>query len=118
MKKSRMPASSVPNTAGGASSVERFRQQREQRDAEQRADGVADQPRHEPRPDVGGKEEERRGDEQAAAAAEKAQAERGREHMHATFYCGLRIGADCGAERNVRIGREIALEPCRAQLAT
>ena len=68
-----------------------FRQQRQQRHAEQRADRVADQPGHEAGPHVGGKQHERRRDEQTAAAAEKAQAERGREHMHATFYCGLRI---------------------------
>ena len=88
MKKSRMPASSVPNTAGGASSVERLGQQREQRHAEQRADRVADQPRHEARPHVVGEEQQRRGDEQTAAAAEKTQPERGREQMHATFYVG------------------------------
>ena len=80
-----MPASSVPKTAGGDSVVERFGQQREQRDAEQRADGVADQPRHEARADARAKKQERGGDEQAAAAAEKAQAERGREQRHATF---------------------------------
>ena len=72
--------------ARGVSGVERFGQQRQQRDAEQRADRVADQPRHQPRADAVGEEEERGGDEQAAAAAEEAQAERGREQRHATFY--------------------------------
>ena len=64
---------------------ERLGKDVEQRDAEQRADGVADQPRHQTRADVRRKRNERRGDEQAAAATEEAQAERGREHVHATF---------------------------------
>ena len=46
-KNSMMPASSEPSTARGGEMRERFRKQHEQRDAEQRADGVADEPRHE-----------------------------------------------------------------------
>ena len=42
-----MPASSEPSTALGGEMLERFRKKDEQRDAEQRADGVADEPRHE-----------------------------------------------------------------------
>ena len=64
---------------------ERFRQQSEQRDPEQGADRVADEPRHQTRPQATGKEDQRRGDEETAAATEKAQTERGREQMHATF---------------------------------
>ena len=70
---------------------EGFGQQREQRDAEQRADGIADQPGHDPLPHRVGEEHERRRDEQAAAAADEAEAERGGERMHEAFYCGLRI---------------------------
>src|SRR4029453_2515974 len=70
---------------------ERFRQQREQRHAQQGAHGIADQPRHQLGPDGRRKKEKRGGDEQTAAATEKAQAERGREQTHATFYFGLRI---------------------------
>ncbi len=62
-----------------------FWQQREQRHTQQRADGVADQPRHQTGPDGSREQEERRGDEQTAAAAEKTQAERDREQTHATF---------------------------------
>ena len=51
-KNVRMPASSVPKTVVGRSVVERLGQQREQRDAEQRADGVADEPRDEARPNA------------------------------------------------------------------
>ena len=51
-KNVRMPTSSVPKTVAGGSDVERFRQQREQRDAEQRADGVADEPRDQARADA------------------------------------------------------------------
>ena len=65
--------------------LERFGQQREQRDAEQRADGVADQPRHEARADALGEQEQRAGHEQAAAAAEQAQSQRRREQGHGTF---------------------------------
>ena len=59
-----MPTSSVPNTRRRKRG-ERLGQQREQRDAEQRADGVADQPRHEARADGVVEEEKRGGDEQA-----------------------------------------------------
>ena len=80
-----MPTSSVPKTVAGRQRLERLRQQREQRDAEQRADGVADEPRHEARPDALREEQQRAGDEQPAAAAEEAETERGREQWHATF---------------------------------
>ena len=65
--------------------AERFGQQRQQRDAEQRPDGIADQPGHDPLPHRVGEEHERRCDEQAAAAADEAEAERGGERMHAPF---------------------------------
>ena len=65
---------------------QRFGQEGQQRHTEQRADGVADQPRHETRAHANWKKHKGGGDEQAAAAAEKTQAERGREQMHGTFY--------------------------------
>ena len=65
--------------------LERLGQEREERHAEQRADGVADQPRQELGADVSVEQQQRGGNEQTAQAAEEAQPERGREHMHATF---------------------------------
>ena len=82
MKNTRMPASSVPNTARRRQRLERLGQQRQQRDAKQRTDRVADQPRHERVPNAVGEKEERRGDEQAADAAQKAQPQGGREKRH------------------------------------
>ena len=61
--------------------VERFGQQREQRDAEQRADGVADQPRNELDAEVIAEKQEGRRRQQAAEAAEDAQPYRGRIDM-------------------------------------
>ena len=49
MKNSRMPTSREPRTAAVTSVRQRFGKEREQRHAEQRADRVADEPRHEPR---------------------------------------------------------------------
>ena len=65
--------------------VERFGQQRQQRDAEQRADGVADQPRHDAGADALREEQQRAGDQETAAAAEEAESQRCREQRHATF---------------------------------
>ena len=64
---------------GGRQRLQRLGQQREKRDAEQRADGVADEPRNEAGADFVGEEQQRRGDEQTAEAAEKAQPQGGRE---------------------------------------
>ena len=61
-------------------------QQREQRDAEQGADGVADEPGTQPAPDVVVEQQERGGDEQTAEAAEKTESEDRREKRHAAFY--------------------------------
>ena len=62
---------------------ERLRQELEQRDAEQRADGVADERRHEPRPCAGGDKQESRRDRQPAESAEQAEAESDAEQAHA-----------------------------------
>src|SRR5439155_25547727 len=70
---------------------ERFGQQRQERDAEQRADGVTDEPRHDARAHAHRKHHEGRSNEKAAAATEETETERRREQMHALSYCGLRI---------------------------
>jgi len=62
--------------------IERFRQQREERDAEECADRVADQPRHEARPHLLCEQEQRTGHQQAAAAAKKAETQCGGEQRH------------------------------------
>ncbi len=65
--------------------VQRFRQEREQRDTKQRADRVADEPRHDAGTDAIGEQKQRGGEEQAAATAQYAEREDGREQGHATF---------------------------------
>ena len=55
--------------------LERFRQQRQHRHAEQRAHGVADQPRNQPGPRGIVDEENAGGHDQAAQAANQAQPE-------------------------------------------
>ena len=76
--------SSVPNTRDAGRLIERRRQDREHRDAEQRADRVADQPRHQP--GAGGivDEENAGGDQEPAQAADQAQPERDEERRHRT----------------------------------
>ena len=66
--------------------LQRFREQREKRDPEQRSDGVADETRHQSAPDVVGEQQQRRCDEQTAEAAEETQSEDRHENRHATFY--------------------------------
>src|SRR5581483_747703 len=65
---------------------ERLGQQLDKRDAQQRADRVADEPGHQPIASRGREDEQRRGDEQAAEAAEEAETERDRQQRHATLY--------------------------------
>ena len=62
--------------------LERLRQDGEHRDAEQRADGVAHQPRDQPRPARIVDEENARRDEKAAQAAKQAQPKGDEEHTH------------------------------------
>ena len=68
-----MPASSVANTLRRRQVFERLRQDREHRDAKQRADGIAHQPRNQPCPARIVDEKNARGDEEAAQAAKHAQ---------------------------------------------
>ena len=58
--------------------LERFREQCQQRHSEQRADGVADQPRHELDAQMIAKQKERRRCQESAKAAEDTQPYRGR----------------------------------------
>ena len=60
------PGEERPEYARCCQRLERLGQQRQQRHAEQRADRVADEPRHQPLADVVVEEQQRRGDEQAA----------------------------------------------------
>jgi hypothetical protein len=64
---------------------QRFRQEREERHAQERADGVADEPRNDPCARTVGEEQKRGGEEKPAEAAEQTETERGREQRHATF---------------------------------
>jgi hypothetical protein len=61
--------------------LERFRQQAQERGAEQRPYRIADERREEPRPETIADQQERRGRQQSAQAADDAQPERG-EHLH------------------------------------
>ena len=85
-KNASTPASSVPSARAAAAALERLRQQREQRDAEQRADRVADRPRHDLDAESVAEQQERRGREQAAEAAEHAQANGDRVKLHDALY--------------------------------
>jgi hypothetical protein len=62
--------------------LERLRQDCEQRHAEQGADGVADEPRHQLRAGGIGEEKKTRGDQEAAQPAKQAQPEGYRERRH------------------------------------
>ena len=93
-KNVRTPASSVPSATCGRQGCERFRQQRQQCHAEQRADRVADRPRHEPGAKTVTEEQERGGREQAAEAAEHAQPDGRREGLHRGSYQDV-LGATC-----------------------
>ena len=83
-KKLRMPAAIV-SIAGRAGSVaERFGHQRQQRDADQRADRIADQPRHQPDADLFAEKQKAGGDDDAAQRAENRQADGDAEQSHAS----------------------------------
>ena len=82
MKNTMMPPSSVPKTTGGFSDSSASGSSVEQRHAEQRADGVAHQPRHEAARDVLLEEQQRRGEQQAAEAAEDGKADGDEENGH------------------------------------
>ncbi len=60
-------------------------QEREERDAEQRADGVTDQPRHDSAAQGIGEEQQPGDEHDAAEAPQQAEAERCRQQRHATF---------------------------------
>ena len=76
---------------------ERLRQQPEQRNAEQRADGIADEPRNDRRARAIGKQQERRGGEQAPEAAEEAQCDGDDEpgHEGIRIFSGSAFRAEC-----------------------
>ena len=62
--------------------AERFRQNHEQRHGEERADGVADQPRHDLFPDSIVTKKKGRGDNDAAETAQDGQPNGPRERTH------------------------------------
>ena len=74
-KNASTPASSVPSAVRGRQALERLRQQREQRDAEQRADGITDRPGQDLDAERVAEEQESGGRQQTAEAAEHAQAD-------------------------------------------
>ena len=74
-------------------------QQLEERDAEQRADRVTDERRHEPRPGAGRDEQEGRSDRESAEAAEQAQAEGDGEQAHASRLYAGKCGSQLSAVR-------------------
>jgi hypothetical protein len=82
-KKSQYAGEERAERGGGRQPFERLRQQREQRDAEQGADGVADGPRHNPDSHGVAEKQERGRREQAAETAEHAQADGRRVKSHA-----------------------------------
>ena len=77
-----MPRIIVEHRARGSRLVKRFGHQRQQRDAEQRADRVANQPRHQLDAERVTEQQEDRGGEQSAEAAENAQPHGDRIHTH------------------------------------
>ena len=80
--------------AAGIKRGKRLRQQLEQRNAEERSYGVADQPRHHAIAERIRHQQQAGRDDQPAESAEKAETDRRSGQRHATSYCGLRI-ADC-----------------------
>ena len=94
-KKLRMPAASVSIATRGESCVERLRHERQQRDAEQRADRVADQPRHETQTQTVRRAAGRSTPtSNPAEAAEDAEADRD-EQNHASIIVGCHAGVIC-----------------------
>jgi len=82
VKKARIATSSVPNATVGLSDSSDSGSRSEQRDAQQRAHGVTDQPGHEPHADRVLEEQERGSQQQSAEAAHDGQADGDQEHRH------------------------------------
>ena len=78
-----MPAAIVSIAGRAGSSCERLRHEREQRDADQRADRIADQPRHQADANRLVEQQEAGGDDDAAERAEDRQGDRDSEQSHA-----------------------------------
>ena len=72
----------MPSATCGGSERKRLGQQREQRHAEQGADRVADQPRHQPEPEAVAEEQKHRCGRETADAAEHAETDRRRQDLH------------------------------------
>jgi hypothetical protein len=81
-KESQNTSQQCPERRARRQRRERFGEQREQRDAQQRADGIADRPRYEPRAQVVANQQETGRSEQAAEASENTQSDGRSERLH------------------------------------